>query len=273
MNYLRSSIIRILSAAFMLLASAVCNESAYAADDWESSNLILGLSEERTEQPSKLRVLFIGNSHTYLEDMSHTLPQLIWGLALSQWKSLAAEKVTRAARPLEKHWKRDKARKAISNGTWEYVVLQEKLPFTYENVASMHDSIRKFHAYVQQEQPNAKVLLYMTWYRQGEAFNWPTIQSSFYDIAEELNIKVVPVGLAWHHYDTTNHSSPVMLRQTDKYHHATEAGAYLAACTFYASLFNDTSIGLPPLFLPENITDSQVMDLQEAALWAVSQYE
>ena len=91
-------------------------------------------------------------------------------------------------------------------------------------------------------------------------------------LVKELDIRVVPVGLAWLHYDQLPEASRLRLRQRDKYDHATRPGAYLTGCTFYASLFNDNPLGLRPWHVPGEVTPEKLRDLQEAAFWAVSQY-
>lgn len=231
---------------------------------------ILGLSTER-ERPDVLRVLFIGNSHTKLHGISTTLPKILEELAESRGKTLVHDRVTTPTRALEKHWEKGKAQEAISSGTWDYIVLQEKLPYTFENVNSMHNSIRLFTSYIRAEQPQAEILLYMTWHRADESWTWPAIEVAFSHIANELDLLVVPVGLAWFYHDQL--SSEIRLRKNDKYSHARKEGAYLAACTFYASLYNDSPLDLPFVFnlREKRISSSGIYSLQQAAFWATSQ--
>ena len=68
------------------------------------------------------RVLFIGNSHTYL----HYMPQLLAGLALVNGKKLTTEQSIGEGASLEWHWNRPETRDLIAQGCWTHVVLQER---------------------------------------------------------------------------------------------------------------------------------------------------
>src|ERR1043166_6791316 len=72
--------------------------------------------------PKEVRVLFIGNSYTYVND----LPKMIAALARAgKQPPLVYERETPGGCTLEKHWKDGKAARKIAAGKWDYVVLQE----------------------------------------------------------------------------------------------------------------------------------------------------
>ncbi len=90
----------------------------------------------------------------------------------------------------------------------------------------------------------------MTWGHQAgdPQFGLPTyyamqaqLSAGYIGIAQELNVPVVPVGTAWLRSQTQ--ANPLDLWQSDG-SHPTEAGTYLAACVFYATLFHQTPQGL-----------------------------
>src|SRR5262245_12070156 len=76
---------------------------------------VLGLA-----QPAE-RILFIGNSLTYVND----LPAMVSALAKADWRTIHCEMVARPDFSLEDHWQQGEARRAIRSGSWTTVVLQQ----------------------------------------------------------------------------------------------------------------------------------------------------
>ena len=68
------------------------------------------------------------------------------------------------------------------------------------------------------------------------------LNGAYFGIAEELGAETAPVGVAWR--SAYGEPNPPTLHAADK-SHASPAGTYLAACVFYATLFNETPVGLP----------------------------
>jgi hypothetical protein len=89
-------------------------------------------------------------------------------------------------------------------------------------------------------------VLYLTWARQNAPETQDALNTATYAIAEEIGARVVPVGLAW--------QAAIKRRalQKDKTHelydkdgsHPSQAGSYLAACVFVATLLDQSPVGL-----------------------------
>ena len=63
-------------------------------------------------------------------------------------------------------------------------------------------------------------------------------------LADELQARLIPVGVAWH--EVANENSPPAFRLYVADHkHPTATGTYLAACVFYRTLYDAPSAGLP----------------------------
>ncbi|MBC7929893.1 MAG: hypothetical protein H7Z38_04925 [Rubrivivax sp.] len=87
-------------------------------------SVALACARSHAEQkPSdKLRVLFVGNSLTYAND----LPSMIEALAKSSGgKRLKHKSVALPDYGLEEHWNQGDARRLIAKGEWDVVVLQQ----------------------------------------------------------------------------------------------------------------------------------------------------
>ena len=71
-------------------------------------------------QPTPTRILFIGNSLTYSND----LPAMVCAMARSAGRQATCESVAKPDYGLEEHWNEREAREAIARG-WDVVVLQQ----------------------------------------------------------------------------------------------------------------------------------------------------
>jgi hypothetical protein len=187
--------------------------------------------------PKAVRVLFIGNSFTFVND----LPKMIAELAeAGKQPPLEHERETPGGASFEKHWKDGKAAKKIAAGPWDFVVLQEQSqrplvnrPLMFEYAAKLDGEIRKH---------GAKTLLYQTWAVQDQPEQQPALSKAYLDLGTELNARVAPVGIAWQ--KALEDNPKLVLHSADK-SHPSKAGTYLAACVFYAAIYGKSPEGLP----------------------------
>jgi len=147
-------------------------------------------------------------------------------------------------------WEKGDALKAIQQGGWTFVVLQEQSTLGFEprenevpqinDPAMFFDYSRRFDAEI--KKAGAKTVFYLTWSRRDSPQNQAKLTAAYTSIAKELDATLVPVGPAW---EAALHERPTFaLHQVDKAH-PTPAGTYLAACVFYARLFHRDPAGLP----------------------------
>ncbi len=81
------------------------------------------------------------------------------------------------------------------------------------------------------------------------------------EVGRTIGATVVPVGLAWQHCLAAH---PAIVLHDKDQSHPSLAGSYLAACTFYATLFIGQSKSIPSLDMG---LEAQTVDaLHEAAL-------
>lgn len=86
------------------------------------SNLLI-LALALNAQPITKRVLFVGNSYSYVNEM----PEIVEMLAETKGDELIWEKVTPGGASFQDHsWRNSKAREKILEGDWDYVALQEQ---------------------------------------------------------------------------------------------------------------------------------------------------
>jgi uncharacterized protein DUF4886 len=206
-----------------------------------------------------IKVLFIGNSFT----ARNNLPDLVAHLAQSRGKQFEHHLISAGGASLRMHWNKGDAQKAIQQARYDYVVLQEQSTLPIKNPLRMHENIRLFDQEIKAS--GAKTALYLTWARQNEPETQKAITGAYRAIGEELGARLVPVGVAWQNF-IRKHRHPV-LHDADK-SHPTLAGSYLAACVFFAVLFDESSIGIPTDL--KGMTRAEAELLQKTA-WATVQ--
>jgi hypothetical protein len=189
----------------------------------------------RTRGAPALKVLFIGNSFTARND----LPELVAQLAAARGGSLQHRLISAGGASLRTHWNAGHASKAICDGDYDHIVLQEQSTLPVKNVQRMHDNIRLFDEAIRAA--GAKTVLYVTWARRHSPEAQQAITEAYTSIGRELGTIVVPVGTAWQTF-LGQHEHPVLHDRDDS--HPTLAGSYLAACVFLTVLFNVSPVGV-----------------------------
>lgn len=193
------------------------------------------------------RVLFIGNSLTF----SNNLPETFAQLARSGGHKVEVDMSAQGGWTLSDHATSAMTLDKIEQQNWDFVVLQEQ-----SVIASIADK-RSQQTYpaahllaARIRESTAAPVLFMTWaYRdhphdfghrdfddmQGE------LCSAYMDIASKLDAMVAPVGIAWQ--NGIAQDPQLGLWQTDGLH-PTREGTYLSACVFYAVIFQQSPEGL-----------------------------
>lgn len=208
----------------------------------------------------EIRVLFLGNSYTYVND----LPKIIEDIATNENKVFKHASVTPGGCTLFQHVESQTSLSKIRQGNWDFVVLQEQsqLPvIDYYRHNTLKPSYKALYDSIMLYNPNAKVVGYMTWGRRyggqqcvnfGEGlycsadfvdFNHmqDTLTAAYCENAYATNSYVAPVGEAWKAALATDPS--LVLHSSDNSHPSYD-GSYLAACVFYSVFWNKTPIGI-----------------------------
>ena len=217
----------------------------------------------------KVRVLFIGNSLTYTND----LPGLTAELARSRGIELEHDMYAPGGYTLSQHSRDPVLLEKINKGGWDYVVLQEQseMPAYPWAPTEVFPYARTLSRIIRDADPRAQVVFFMTMARkfgeQRDVRNFPDIATyegmqrklndSYTGMALENQGILVPVGRVWENVRARN---PALNLYGDDVH-PNLAGTYLAACAFYAVLFKDSPAGLPH---PGPLDDETAAYLQKA---------
>jgi hypothetical protein len=184
---------------------------------------------------ARRKILFIGNSFT----ARHNLPGLIAQLAAARGKSIQHRLITAGGASLRTHWNAGEALRAIQQGQYDYVVLQEQSTLPIKNAKRMYENVRLFDEAI--KAAGAKTVLYMTWARRQAPESHLAITDAYTSIGRELGATVVPVGAAWQ--SLLRKHNQLVLHDRDQ-SHPTLVGSYLAACVFFAVLVKESPVGI-----------------------------
>jgi hypothetical protein len=172
------------------------------------------------------------------------------------------ERVIANGRALKTHWERGTALASIRGGTWDYVVLQEQSTLPLKNRKRMHEYVTIFDQEIRKH--GAKTVLYLTWARRHEWERQAELTDAYVSIARTLSAIVVPVGVAW---DRVMNERPELILHDKDNSHPNLAGSYLAACVFYARLFDQSPLGLGVTEPGLSAFDEDVAETLQAAAW------
>lgn len=186
---------------------------------------------------SPVQILFIGNSFT----SRNALPEMLSKLAASADPPTHVEtqQVIANGMALKTHWDRGVARDKINAEPWDFVVLQEQSTLPLKNRARMHESITRFADEITRH--GSRTVLYMTWTRLNAPERQDELADAYASIGRSVGAIVAPVGLAW---QSAFKKSPGIVLHDKDGSHPNQLGSYLAACVFYATLFDASPVGL-----------------------------
>lgn len=189
----------------------------------------------------RIRILFVGNSHTYFNYMPQMLAHLV--AAESHGVDLVVDQVTGEGAGLAWHWQNEHSRNSIETRHWDFVVLQDRSGGPLEEPQSLVRHAGLLHALVQQQ--DAQTILFLTWANRSRPETQAAIADLYRKTARDLRAKLAPVGLAW---ESVNKLDPGLRLHHHDGRHANPVGSYLAACVFYCVLFARSPEGLPGSF-------------------------
>lgn len=201
-------------------------------------------------QQSK-KVFFVGNSYT----STGNIPNLVKLIAADSGDELIYAAHTPGGATFQNHASNPTVTSTISQGDWDYVVLQEQSQLPSFPMSQVEQQVlpyaEQLSEMVKQHNPCAQVAFYMTWGRKnGDSQNcsyWPPVCTydgmddllyERYMLMAELNSDIVsPVGRVWRYI--RNHYPSVELYSGDG-SHPSAIGSMAAAYTFYTVIFKNS---------------------------------
>jgi len=231
--------------------------------------LILLTSISSVNAQDSTSALFIGNSYTYFNNM----PNIVAEIAASFGNHLDYAAQTPGGMTFAGHAGSANTYNAMNSTDWNYVVLQAQsqepsFPFGQVNSQTLPYAMQLADS-AQAISTCSQAMFFMTWGRENGDPQWDSINTfdkmnsrlrlAYLRFADSSNASVSPVGVAWK-YVRDNYPN-IMLYSGDG-SHPSYAGSYLAACTFYASIFHSSPFGSS---FYGNLSETDAFLLQQAA--------
>jgi hypothetical protein len=217
---------------------------------------------ESQDPPSRARVLFIGNSLTYFND----LPVLMSRLAEQAGDStLETAMVARPDYSLSDHWNEGAALAELRTKPWDYVVMQQGPSSLPENAELLREWAERFDPVVRKA--GAQPVLYMVWPSLSRASDLERVRDSYRAAAAEVNGIFAPAGDAFGLARAADPRAPVY--GPDGFHPSLE-GSYLAAVVLLARMRGIEPGSLPPVIPGSPLAEPEVRALQRAAAAALA---
>ncbi len=202
-----------------------------------------------------IRVLMIGDSLTYYND----LPGLLQQFTIGEATPIYVEQSTTPYASLKFHWDMGKSIERIHKGHWDYVVLQD---FSRKPVTDPDDCI-KYYALFNDEikRSGAKTIIFQNWTRRDMEKDYGTMKITYDKIQALTRGHIAPIGAAWRQCATSR--PDIRLLIDDR--HPTNAGSYLAACVLYDVLYNKQAGALPSGVAGPKWAETELMALRSFA--------
>jgi hypothetical protein len=211
-----------------------------------------------------LRVLFIGNSLTYANDLPHLVEQLAAAVGQS---TVATESVVFGNYSLQDHWNQGDAVQAIEQGGWDVVVLQQGPSALPESRALLVQYARMFAEKIRAV--GAQPALYMVWPGLSRPEAWDSVSASYAAAAQAVDGILLPAGEALR--EAQRRDPSLQLFAGDGFH-PSALGSYLAALVIYARLAGHSPAGIAPLAAPVALNGSAAQVLESAAASALERF-
>lgn len=177
----------------------------------------------------KLRILFIGNSHTYYNDM----PAMVARRFREEGENCEVTMIAHGGWYLEQHALEPDVRFNILYGNYDYVVLQEHAhPFGPED--KLFEAVSRMGEWMREA--GSRPVIYMTWAQKDDEKSQPVMTAAHREAAKRIEALLAPVGELWWE---KRKKDP----QTEMYGpdgaHASKDGSEFAAECIWETIRND----------------------------------
>lgn len=190
--------------------------------------------DRRASNGPEVRVLFIGNSLTYYNEMPWMAEQIAASLGVDP--PLRTDSSVRGGASLRYHWEKRRSVRAIRDNRYAFVVLQ---PQSSEIMNAPEETLR--YAKLLNEEirrSGAKTIVFQTWAPRESSHPQSAYDARYRELARALGATVAPVGAA---FEAMKKQKIATLDGGGV--HANLDGSYLSACVFVATLYGRSPVG------------------------------
>ena len=174
-----------------------------------------------------MKVLFVGNSHTF----THDVPSIINKLFIENNEKWEYKEMTVSGQTLKFHSSREDLFEEIKNGNYDIIILQERASNFDQNL--FDEGFEPLYKHII-ENSKSHILMYMIWSNESRPEVQKTILESYVNASNKDRVSLASAGIVW---DIIRHNHKDITLYMDG-NHATKTGAYLAASTLFYALTN-----------------------------------
>ena len=213
-----------------------------------------------------IRVLFVGNSLTQAND----LPMMVTALAAAVGVQVQATDVSQGGFSLEDHWNDTRAPRAIDQGGWHFVVLQQGPSALASSREDLRSWAGQFNTRIRAV--GGRPALYMIWPEAARISEFDNVRESYLLAAQDINGLFLPAGDAWR--AAWKREPGLKLYGPDDFHPSV-LGTYTAALVITSKITARSAIAMPSDFVLANgthvvISPSEAQIVQAAAAEVVT---
>ena len=213
------------------------------------------------------RVLFIGNSLTYVND----LPGMLSAIAAQAGKTLVTTDVSEGGFALEDHFHAGHVQVEIAKG-YQLVVLQQGPSAEKASQVNLLQWATRFDPLIRNS--GARPAFYMVWPELARFSRFDDVRDSYSNAALAIDGMFIPGGEAWR--ESWRIDPALKFYGEDDFHPST-LGTYAVALSMFAEMFRQTPADLPAAFSLANgrqivLDPAQVRTVQEGAWQAHLQF-
>jgi hypothetical protein len=221
-----------------------------------------GSSSAEPDTDPTLRILFIGNSLTYANDLPATVQRL--GRS-DPSRAVVVSSVAFGNYSLEDHWNQGDAQRAIASARWDFVVMQQGPSALPESRVLLIDYATRFAGEIRKI--GGRPAMYMVWPGLDREAEWSAVSASYAAAAVAVNGLLLPAGEALRAVRAASPSMPLF--EGDGFH-PSEAGTYGVALVIYARAAGVSPVGLTDRAGGPSLPPAYVTALEAGAAQAIA---
>jgi hypothetical protein len=221
-----------------------------------------GKSDLEKVRSADISVLFVGNSHTMMQDLPNLVCQMM------QFRHPEKEVYAHVVGVtfLENAARDPRCGEEIESRPWKYVVLQaQKISMSGRNEYSRQEGI---DIAKQAKAHGCTVFFFSEWGRKFVPDEGPRTEKIYQEMAQAAGVKVAPVGRAW---GLALAQRPNLPLHAPDGNHQSSFGAFLTACVLAGRLTGESPAQLASFSYP-NMDEKDRQLLADAAAKALAEY-
>ena len=214
--------------------------------------------------PGRYRVLFVGNSLTYTND----LPAMVTAIGLAAGDTFVTKTLAFPDWGLQDHWETGTAPEEIAADSWDFVVMQQGPSSLAASRVDLLHWAGLFGPLAHEH--HACPAFYMVWPPKASIGAFDAVRDHYREAADSAHGLFLPAGEAWR--AAWRRDTSFAFYGPDDFH-PSPLGTYLAALTLYAGITGRSPKGNAAVVPGVSVTAGAKQALQAAAAGVVERLD